>query len=57
MVRRNSNHGDKRSFVLGPGDVLVMAGTMQEHWMHSVPKRARVPGPRINLTFRRIVAQ
>ena len=55
VLRRNSDHSDKMSFVLGGGDVLVMSGSIQDHWMHSVPKRAHVPGPRINLTFRQIV--
>ena len=27
----------------------------QAHWMHALPKRAGVPAPRVNLTFRRIV--
>lgn len=27
----------------------------QAHWMHSLPRRAGVPSPRVNLTFRRIV--
>lgn len=27
----------------------------QDFWTHSIPKRANVPGPRINLTFRQIV--
>lgn len=35
--------------------MLVMAGTAQDHWMHSVPKRAGVSQPRINLTFRQVV--
>lgn len=28
---------------------------VQSHWMHSLPKRAGVPAPRVNLTFRTIV--
>lgn len=56
IVRRNSDHSQKVTFVLGSGDVLVMGGSMQDHWMHSVPKRAHVPGPRINLTFRTITS-
>ncbi len=31
------------------------AGTTQDHWMHTVPKRATVGSPRVNLTFRRVV--
>lgn len=41
---------------LGHGDLLVMAGTLQHHWVHSIPKTAKLNGPRINLTFRKIWA-
>lgn len=40
---------------LGHGDLLVMAGTLQHHWMHSVPKTRTLKMPRINLTFRKIL--
>lgn len=40
---------------LPSGSLLVMSGATQHHWIHQLP-RTRVPvGPRINLTFRRIV--
>ena len=41
---------------LGHGDLLLMAGTLQHHWVHSIPKTAKLKGPRINLTFRNILA-
>ncbi|PPK77686.1 alkylated DNA repair dioxygenase AlkB [Methylobacter tundripaludum] len=47
---------DKLDIVLGHGDLLVMAGTLQHHWMHSVPKTKKLKTPRINLTFRTIRA-
>ncbi|KAK9820152.1 hypothetical protein WJX72_006734 [[Myrmecia] bisecta] len=56
LMRQNADHTKKHSFLLGPGDLLVMKGTTQQHWMHSVPKRARVEGERISLTFRKVVA-
>ena len=37
------------------GSLLVMAGATQRHWLHAVPPTARVVGPRINLTFRRVL--
>lgn len=37
------------------GSLLVMAGATQRHWLHAVPQTARVVGPRINLTFRRVL--
>lgn len=40
---------------LAHGDLLVMAGTCQKHWMHSVPKTKLHKTPRINLTFRKIL--
>ena len=36
------------------GSLLIMAGTMQEHWKHEIPKTRRPVGERINLTFRQI---
>lgn len=43
---------DVVDFELGHGDVLVMREESQSDWRHSVPRRARVTEPRINLTFR-----
>jgi alkylated DNA repair dioxygenase AlkB len=37
---------------LGRGDLLVMGGSCQRTWEHSVPKTARVVGPRISIQFR-----
>lgn len=37
------------------GDLLVMGGTCQHYWLHSVPKTKLVKSPRINLTFRKIL--
>ncbi|MGR9012169.1 MAG: alpha-ketoglutarate-dependent dioxygenase AlkB family protein [Gammaproteobacteria bacterium] len=45
---------EKLDIVLGHGDLLVMAGTLQHHWTHSVPKTKKLKTPRINLTFRKI---
>lgn len=42
------------NFELGHGDLLIMAGALQHHWVHSVPKTKQLKTPRINLTFRRI---
>ncbi len=41
--------------MLGHGDLLVMAGTLQHHWVHSLPKTRKFKAPRINLTFRKIL--
>jgi alkylated DNA repair dioxygenase AlkB len=55
VLRHNTEHGKKISTTLSAGDVLIMAGSTQQHWQHSIPKRKGVLQPRINLTFRRIV--
>jgi len=38
-------------YELTSGSLLVMSGTTQHFWKHSIPKTSR-PGPRINLTYR-----
>ena len=37
---------------LSPGSCLVMAGPLQHHWRHALPKTKKPVGPRVNLTFR-----
>jgi alkylated DNA repair dioxygenase AlkB len=41
---------------LSHGSLLLMSGNCQSHWKHQIPKRRgrTRPGPRINLTFRRV---
>jgi alkylated DNA repair dioxygenase AlkB len=34
---------------------LVMAGATQHRWLHQIPKTTRAVGPRVNLTFRRML--
>ncbi|MEN3941558.1 alpha-ketoglutarate-dependent dioxygenase AlkB [Prosthecobacter sp. SYSU 5D2] len=40
------------SLLLEDGSLLVMKGSTQTHWLHSLPKSKKVTQPRINLTFR-----
>lgn len=42
------------SKILQHGSLLVMKGTTQTHWLHSLPPTKTVRLPRINLTFRTI---
>ena len=42
----------KQSNTLGNGSFLLMKGATQHHWMHEIPRTAKLIGPRINLTFR-----
>ena len=40
---------------LSSGSLLVMAGEMQHNWKHQIAKSSKPIGPRINLTFRKIL--
>lgn len=42
------------SVMLEHGSALVMKGTTQSHWQHSIPKSIQIKTPRVNLTFRTI---
>ncbi|MCL1141887.1 alpha-ketoglutarate-dependent dioxygenase AlkB family protein [Shewanella gaetbuli] len=48
----------KHKFIypLQSGDLFIMHPGMQQEWLHSLPKRLKVTTPRINFTFRRIIA-
>lgn len=37
------------------GSLLVMSGLVQHRWVHEIPKTSASVGPRINLTYRRIL--
>lgn len=52
QLRRTGTTRVDRSCALPGGSLLLMAGTSQHDWQHAVPKRKRVTGARINLTFR-----
>ena len=56
FVMRHRASGERRTFELGEGSLLVMRGTTQQHWRHALPKTAARVGPRLNLTFRVIRA-
>ncbi|MCC6508986.1 MAG: alpha-ketoglutarate-dependent dioxygenase AlkB [Pirellulaceae bacterium] len=51
---RHKATGETKAFDAANGTLIIMAGTMQQHWQHEVPKTKRVVGERINLTFRQI---
>ena len=40
---------------LTSGSLFLMEGETQSHWLHQIAKTARPVGPRINLTFRKII--
>ena len=52
FLLRPKGGGATRKFALGHGDLLVMGGSCQRTWEHSVPKTTRPVGPRISIEFR-----
>ena len=54
LFRRKEDKTIKHELLLTHGSLLIMAGAMQHHWQHAVPKEPRRPKQRINLTFRHI---
>jgi alkylated DNA repair dioxygenase AlkB len=46
----------KHELWLDSGSLLVMAGAIQHHWMHALPKTKVAQQLRLNFTFRNIVA-
>ncbi|MCF8586852.1 alpha-ketoglutarate-dependent dioxygenase AlkB [Gordonia liuliyuniae] len=51
LLLRPRGGGASRKFVLGSGDLVVMGGSCQRTWEHSVPKVSGV-GPRISVQLR-----
>ncbi len=54
-LKHRQNKAAPVSIALPDGCLLIMAGTTQEYWLHGVRKERHSVGPRINLTFRRIL--
>ena len=57
MMRRKSDHRDRRELWLAHGDLLLMRDDSQQVWQHALPKAPGSAGDRINLTFRQIHPQ
>lgn len=55
-LRHNEGRHAPLTLDLEHGSLLVMGGPTQRFWKHAIPRRARVDGPRINLTFRQMGA-
>lgn len=55
LLRSRADPSEKIELQLASGSLLLMGGDLQQAWQHQVPKTARKVGPRINLTFRRIL--
>ncbi len=54
-LKHRRNKEDRLKVLLKSGSLLLMEGNTQEHWLHQIAKIARPIGPRINLTFRKIM--
>ena len=52
LLLRPRGGGRSLRFAVGHGDLLVMGGSCQRTWEHSVPKTARPVGPRVSVQFR-----
>lgn len=47
---------ERIDFKLTSGSLLIMGGEMQHYWKHQIPKTNTIVGPRINLTFRKLIS-
>ncbi len=52
---RHKQSKEKLDVQLKHGELLIMAGEIQHHWRHEVPKTKKTKTERINLTFRRVL--
>ena len=50
--RTKSGGGHSVRHELGHGDLIVMGGSCQRTWEHTIPKTSRPTGPRISIQFR-----
>ena len=55
FILKHIKSGEKLTYPLAHGSLLVMGGTCQHFWLHGVPKTATPVGERNNLTFRNIL--
>ncbi|MEY9988824.1 alkylated DNA repair dioxygenase AlkB [Streptomyces sp. V4I8] len=52
LLLRPARGGETVRRPLGHGDLIVMGGSCQRTWEHSIPKTTRATGPRISVQFR-----
>jgi alkylated DNA repair dioxygenase AlkB len=52
FVFKHKENGSVVNTFLEHGSLLLMKGSTQTHWLHSLPKSKKVLRPRISLTFR-----
>jgi alkylated DNA repair dioxygenase AlkB len=54
FLLRPKDGGSSVQLKPGAGDLLVLGGSCQRTWEHSVPKSARAVGPRISVQYRAV---
>jgi alkylated DNA repair dioxygenase AlkB len=53
--RNKENHRQRYAIKLEHGSLLLMKGDLQKYWEHRIAKSSVPIGPRINLTFRKVL--
>lgn len=56
FLLRHNRTREVAEFELENGSLVLMAGCLQHHWRHCIPKTAHARGNRVNLTYRNIVS-
>lgn len=51
---KHKKTGKSVSLNLEHGSLLIMKGTTQQNWLHSLPKTKKDREPRVSLTFRQM---
>ena len=54
LMFRNNKNKTIISLNLAHGSLLLMQGTIQQHWQHQLPAMTKVEAARTNLTFRKM---
>jgi alkylated DNA repair dioxygenase AlkB len=52
---RHKDSGETAGMPLHDGELLIMQPAFQQQWEHAIPPQPGITGPRINLTFRKVV--
>jgi len=55
QLKHRLHPSKKLKIPMQSGDLMIMKGGLQHHWLHQIPKSKTPSEPRINLTFRRIL--
>ena len=57
LKQKHQTPAKKYQLPLRHGSLLLMGGTMQQYWLHQLPKIKGLNEARINLTFRNIIGE